>query len=95
MVVLRLRGRTTFGATFFSVVAAYADRLEAGGGRLYLAGVDPTLVERLERYGRHAPTGSARLYPATEVVGESTVEALADAEAWLVRGPDDPPPREH
>ena len=91
VVVLRLRGRTTFGATFFSVVAAYADRLEAGGGRLYLAGVDPALVERLERYGRHAPTGSARLFRATEVVGESTVGALADAEAWLVRGHDGPP----
>ena len=91
VVVRRLRGRTTFGATFFSVVAAYADRLEASGGRLYLAGVDPALVERLERHGRHAPTGSARLFRATEVVGESTFGALADAEAWLVRGRGDPP----
>jgi SulP family sulfate permease len=94
VVVLGLRGRTTFGATFFSVVAAYADLLDGSGGRLYLAGVDPALVERLERCGSDAPTGSARLYRASEVVGESTVEALADAEAWLVRGQVDPTARE-
>jgi sulfate permease, SulP family len=37
-VVLRLRGRTTLGATFFRVLAAFAEQLAAAGGRLYLSG---------------------------------------------------------
>jgi SulP family sulfate permease len=37
-VVLRLRGRTTLGATLFRILAAYAEQLAAAGGRLYLSG---------------------------------------------------------
>src|SRR6478736_2983050 len=83
-VVLRLRGRTTFGSTFFRVVSDYAARLEAVGGRLYLAGLDPNVAERLERQSDPL-TGPAHLYPATPVVGESTMAALADASTWQVR----------
>jgi len=83
-VVLRLRGRTTFGSTFFRVTADYAARLQAVGGRLYLAGLDPKVAERLERQSDPL-TGPARLYPATAVIGESTMAALADASTWQVR----------
>ena len=34
VVILRLRGRTSLGSTFFGVIAGYADQLEAAGGRL-------------------------------------------------------------
>jgi SulP family sulfate permease len=92
VVVLRLRGRTSLGATFFVVVADYARRLEATGGRLYLSGVDPVLVERIARNSRVDMTGPVRVYEATDVIGESTLAAYHAAEAWLVRsvdGPDD------
>ena len=49
VVVLRLRGRTTLGATFFRVASGYAERLEQVGGRLYLTGLDPALVARLRK----------------------------------------------
>ena len=52
MVVLRLRGRTSLGATFLVVAADHARRLEAAGGRLYLSGVDPALLEQIARTGR-------------------------------------------
>ena len=84
-VLLRLRGRTTLGATFFSVISGYAGRLEAAGGRLYLTGVDPALAARLRAVGgQSALTGSARLYEATPVLGESTRHAMADAATLAV-----------
>jgi SulP family sulfate permease len=84
-VVLRLRGRTTLGATFFAVVADYADRLAAVGGRLYLSGLDPALVERLRRTGQVDLSGPVSTYDASPIVGESTQAAYTDAVAWIVK----------
>jgi sulfate permease, SulP family len=82
-VVLRLRRRTSLGATFIKVVSDYADTLAAAEGRLYLSGLEPSLTERLERSGQvDAPV---RTFEATSIVGESTQAAYLDAEAWLVR----------
>jgi SulP family sulfate permease len=84
-VVLRLRGRTTFGATFFTVIAGYSRRLDQVGGRLYLTGLDPELVARLGRDGAVPLTGSARLLAAQPEIGASTHLALQDAQTWIVR----------
>lgn len=81
-VVLRLRRRTSLGATFVKVVADYADRLAEVDGRLYLSGLDPSLTGRLRRTGHL--DGPVRTFEATPVVGESTRAASLDAEAWLV-----------
>jgi SulP family sulfate permease len=82
-VVLRLRGRTSLGATFIKVAGDYADRLAAVGGRLYLSGLQPSLTERLHRTG--TIDGPMRAFEATPIVGESTHEAYLDAESWLVK----------
>jgi len=84
VVVLRLRGRTTLGATAFGVLDRYGARLAETGGRLYLSGVDPVLVDRFRHARRIDETGPLRIYPATEVIGESTARAFGDAQAWLV-----------
>jgi len=84
VVVLRLRGRTSLGATFFVVLEDYVKRLDKAGGRLYLSGVDPAMLERMTR-SRMDANGPLRAYPATEVVGESTLGAYQAAEAWLIR----------
>ena len=83
VVVLRLRGRTTLGATFIKMASDYADRLDGVGGRLYLSGLQPTVTDRLHRTG--SIEGPMRAFEATPVVGESTRAAYLDAEAWLVR----------
>ena len=83
VVVLRLRGRTSLGATFTKVIADYASQLDACGGRLYLSGLDPSLTEQLRRTGH--VDGPVRAFEATEIVGESTRAAYLDAEAWLVK----------
>jgi SulP family sulfate permease len=82
VVVLRLRGRTTLGATFFAVVGDYAERLARVDGRLYLSGVDPGLMERMPGVDAEGPV---TVRAATPVVGESTLAAVLDAETWLVR----------
>ncbi len=84
-VVLRLRGRTSLGATFFTIISAYAARLETGGGRLYLTGLDPVLAKRLRTADQLPLTGTARLFEASEVIGASTHAALRDIELWQVR----------
>jgi SulP family sulfate permease len=83
VVVLRLRRRTSLGATFVKVVGDYADRLADADGRLYLSGLEPSLTERLRRTGHL--DGPVRAFEATPVVGESTEAAYLEAEAWLVK----------
>jgi SulP family sulfate permease len=86
VVVLRLRRRTSLGATFVKVVPDYADLLADSGGRLYLSGLDPSLTERLHRTGHL--DGPVRAFEATPIVGESTEAAYHDAERWLVKAHD-------
>ncbi|HET6754216.1 MAG TPA: SulP family inorganic anion transporter [Jiangellaceae bacterium] len=83
-VVLRLRGRTSLGATFFRILAAYAQQLAAAGGRLYLSGLAPDMAELLAKTGRVTVTSPIRVFGATPVLGESTWAALHDAQAWVV-----------
>jgi SulP family sulfate permease len=84
VVILRLRGRTSLGSTFFGVIAGYADALEAAGGRLYLSGVQPEMVHRFHRSQVEDVQGKIKVFHATEVLGASTLAAVEDAQTWLV-----------
>ncbi len=83
VVVLRLRGRCTLGATFLVVIADYADRLAAVGGHLILCGVDTAVMARIERARRRDLAEKMDLVLATPIVGESTLLAVEQAQAWL------------
>jgi sulfate permease, SulP family len=87
VVILRLRGRTSLGSTFFAVVAAYAASLHDRGGVLYLSGVDPQVLERFQRTQSRDTRDVVRVFEARPVVGESTLAALSDANSWLVTPP--------
>ncbi len=84
VVVFRLRGRSTLGATAFLVLGSYAEKLREVGGRLYLSGVDPVLIEQMSRSRRVEAAGKVEVYAATPRLGESTLEAYEDAEHWLI-----------
>lgn len=84
VVVLRLRGQTSFGATLVDVLANYADRLARQGGRLYISGVSPRAFSQVTKAGRLTLHGPVRAYPAVAIVGKSTRDAIDDANAWLV-----------
>lgn len=83
VVILRLRGRGSLGSTFFGVVADYADQLTAAGGRLYLSGVDRPMVRRFEHSQQSEVRKKITIFPATDVLGQSTMAAVLDARAWL------------
>ena len=83
VVVLRLRGRTSAGATLIEALDAYADELREVGGRLYLSGVGEQLGAQLRRAGKLDLEGGVHIVPAADVVGESTADALRSASAWL------------
>jgi SulP family sulfate permease len=84
VVILRLRGRTSLGATLVAVLADYAERLAAAEGRLYLSGLTPNALHELASWKKLDLKGPVRAFEATPVLGESTRAALADAEAWLI-----------
>jgi SulP family sulfate permease len=82
-VVVRLRGRTLLGATSYAVLSDYAARTAAVGGRLYLSGLDPDVLAQVRRNRTVEGAGDVRLYEATEVLGEASLDAYHHAEEWL------------
>jgi len=82
-VVLRVRGQTTLGSTALSVLRAYAHRLEALGGRLFVSGVDPKVSGLIRRTGRASEERPFEVVEATPIIGESTDAALDQATAWI------------
>lgn len=84
VVIIRIRGRSMMGATAFSVLARYAGRLDEVGGRLYLSGVAPELVNQFKESRRIESSSPLKLVEATSALGESTRSAIAEAEAFLI-----------
>ena len=87
-VVLRLRGRTSLGATFFRILASYAEQIGAAGGRLYVSGLDPDMAALLARTVPVTAQPPERVFGATPVLGEATWAALHEARAWVVQSKD-------
>lgn len=89
VVVLRMRGRVTLGATAFTVLAGYAQRLAGEGGRLFVSGVDPRLFAGFHHVVDAEVQRRIDVYEALPTLGDSTRKALRDAEAWLLRADPD------
>jgi len=86
-VVLRLRGRALLGATSYAVLSDYAARIAAVGGRFYLTGLDPEVLAQIRRNRTVESAGDVRLFVATEVIGEASLEAYHHAQEWLNEQP--------
>jgi SulP family sulfate permease len=84
VVILRMRGRTSFRATLTDVLARYASALAQVDGRLYLTGIGKGVLAEVHRTSKLDLNGPVTLYEASEVLGHSTRAAIADAQAWLV-----------
>ena len=83
VVILRLRGYTSVGATLIEVLDDYADELAEVGGRLYLSGVDKEVSKQLRRAGKLELDSVVHLVPADDIFGASTEQAMTHASAWL------------
>ncbi|MBI4932760.1 MAG: SulP family inorganic anion transporter [Actinobacteria bacterium] len=81
-VVLRLRGRTSMGATFYAVLEQYSERLQAVGGTLTLTGLTAPVLDQIRRTQRFEVEGPITLVPATERLFESTEKGYRSAVAW-------------
>ena len=76
VVVMRIRGQSEVGSTFFKVIGKYAGQIRENGGRLILAGVEQTACDRMLRSGNLDDIGAENVFLATSVLGDSTVSAL-------------------
>ena len=90
VVAIGLRGQTSAGSTFMSVLRRYATDLQARDSRLMLVGVEPALVDQLARTGVLALIGEDNLFAATPQLGGAMNKAIAAAHAWLGRQPGGP-----
>ncbi len=81
--VIRLRGRTDVGSTFLGIVERYRGEIEAAGGVLLLAGVEPQLHEQLERTGVLDAVGADHVCEAQPTLTASVSVAVETAERWL------------
>jgi SulP family sulfate permease len=88
VVVVRLRGQGSLGATLIDVLGRYADQIAEVNGRLYLTGVSNAAHEQIVRSHKLHLQGAVRDRRSTSFVWESTTAAVADAEAWLASGAD-------
>lgn len=86
VVVLRMRDVENIGATLIDLLDDYSEDLHAGGGRLYLSGIRDVVAEQLRRSGKLDLTDEVIITPATDILGESTRQARAEAQAWLDSG---------
>jgi SulP family sulfate permease len=83
VVILRLRGRSQICSTFIQVLERYAEQLQANGGKLMLVGVAERVMEQLAKTETFETIPEEDIFPATDALGRSTLEAMAAAEAWL------------
>lgn len=91
VVVLRLWGHSSIGATLVDVLARYAEDLYSVGGRLYLSGVSAEMRDQLLRTGKIPADDNVQIYLASEGVGDATRQAVDDANAWLAGQRSDTP----
>ena len=84
VVVLRMRGYNSFGATLLDVLSDYAEKLKAVGGRLYLSGMSQAAYDQVVESGRIKLMGPVHAYEAEPVIWQSTTKAATDARTWLV-----------
>lgn len=83
VVVLRLRGLATVGATLLDVLATYAEALDRSGGRLILSGMGSEAHDQLATSDKLQERRNVQLFEATPVLGESTRAAGDAGRAWL------------
>lgn len=83
VVIIRLRGNSQIGSTLIDVLNDYAHELAEAGGRLYLAGMDEQVIERLQRARQLDLDEEVVLVQASEVLGSATREAVAAAKDFL------------
>jgi SulP family sulfate permease len=82
-VILVLRGQAEVGSTFLNVLARYAEQLSGQESKLMLAGVEPHILNPMERTGILQAIGWENVFTASDGVGEALLRAVDAAERWV------------
>jgi SulP family sulfate permease len=83
VVILRLRGTEHIGSTAIKWLERYNADLREGGNLLMLAGVQPELMEELEKTGMLEEIGKENVFAAQSGLGAAEDAALEAADKWL------------
>jgi SulP family sulfate permease len=84
VVILRLRQQSQIASTLLELLESYQLKLHAQGGKLILAGVSPHIKEQLDLTETTKEIfGEEDIFLVTDIVGDSTQQALEAAQAWL------------
>jgi SulP family sulfate permease len=84
-VIFSMHGRDAITTTFLAFLERYAKKMQAGGNRLLLAGVEPRAKAQLEATGTMAVIGVENVFVTSAVLGEPMSQALAAANEWTAK----------
>jgi len=83
VVILRLQGHSKIHSTFILVLERYAQKLIANGGKLFLCGVNNTILEQLKSTETTDTIPEEDIFMSSDKLGASTRAAYQAAKAWL------------
>ncbi|MBE2224015.1 MAG: SulP family inorganic anion transporter [Anaerolineae bacterium] len=83
VVIIILRDRDKIGSTFVRVIDRYAQKLDATGNKLILAGVSEGVMEQLEDTELMDLLGHEDIIPADPQFFESLNKAVSVAQVWI------------
>ena len=82
-VIMRVRGQSDLGTTFFKVIGKYAEQIESGGGRFILAGVADPVRARMQKSGALDAIGPENVFSSSSILGDSTLAAIDYGQSLL------------
>lgn len=83
VVVLRIRGADSAGATLIDVLAKYAEALSEVDSKLVIVTDNEHVIRQLDKTGAIKALGSANVYRGTAFIGETVRRAHDEAIAWV------------
>jgi SulP family sulfate permease len=87
VVILVLRDMQTLSSTGIKWLERYAQQLNANGGLMILADVNPAVHQVLQKSGALAVLGEKNVFPATERILAAEEAAWQAAQEWLRQNP--------
>ena len=83
-VILGLLGQDEINSTFIHLLERYGEQVHASQGKLILAGVNKHIREQLDLTGiTEELIGEENIFMATDILGESALNAYQAGQAWL------------
>jgi SulP family sulfate permease len=85
VVIFGLRGRESLTTSGIVMLERYARKLQAGGNKLMLVGVEPRVRRAFDRTGVTSLLGEENIFASTSSLGGPLSEALTAANEWVRR----------